>query len=155
MEEIIKGRLIESAKIKEKIATKNSKEIANIAKIIINCYRGSGKVVLFGNGGSAADAQHLATELVSRFKHERSRLAAISLTTNTSSLTAIGNDYGFDQIFEQQVDGIVNKGDIVIGISTSGNSINVIKGIKKAKSCLLYTSPSPRDLSTSRMPSSA
>ena len=134
MEKIIKKRLIESAEIKERIAAEGSGEIADIAERIISCYKREGKVVLFGNGGSAADAQHLAAELVGRFKLDRCALPAIALTTDTSVLTAIGNDYGFDQIFEKQVEGIVNKGDVAIGITTSGNSINVIKAIQKAKS---------------------
>ncbi|UAJ14207.1 D-sedoheptulose-7-phosphate isomerase [Aquirufa lenticrescens] len=93
--------------------------------------RGS-KIILCGNGGSAADAQHIAAEFTGRFVKERKALAAISLTTDTSALTAIGNDYGFDKIFERQVEAIALPGDILIGISTSGNSQNVVNAIKKA-----------------------
>lgn len=107
--------------------------IAQIAKLIANAYREGNKVVWFGNGGSAADAQHLACELVSRFYLERKALASIALTTNTSELTAIANDYDFSQVFARQVEALVNPGDVVIGISTSGNSQNVIEGIKEAK----------------------
>jgi D-sedoheptulose 7-phosphate isomerase len=92
-----------------------------------------GKVVFFGNGVSAADSQHIAAEFTGRFKNYKRYLPAISLTTNTSALTAIANDYGFDEVFSMQVKSLVNKNDLVIGISTSGNSINVIKGISEAK----------------------
>lgn len=92
-----------------------------------------GKLVFFGNGGSAADAQHMAAEFVGRFEVERTPLPAIALTTNTSALTAIGNDYSYEQLFERQVQALVRKEDIVIGFSTSGNSENVLKGIEAAK----------------------
>jgi len=88
---------------------------------------------LFGNGGSAADAQHIAAELVGQYKLKRKSLPAIALTTNTSILTSIGNDYGFDKIFERQIESLVTNKDIAIGISTSGNSENVLRGILKAK----------------------
>ncbi len=122
-----------SKKKKKELLRTRSDEIAQIAGVIIDGYRHGKKVLWFGNGGSAADAQHLACELVSRFYLERKALASIALNTNTSELTAIANDYNFDQIFARQVEGLVNQGDIVIGISTSGNSPNVIEGIKKAK----------------------
>lgn len=92
-----------------------------------------GKIVFFGNGGSAADAQHLATELTVRFIKDRPAIAAIALTTDTSSLTAIGNDFGFDDLFSRQVEALVGENDVVIGISTSGNSENVIRALKAAK----------------------
>jgi D-sedoheptulose 7-phosphate isomerase len=107
--------------------------IEKIAQEIIKCYRGDKKVVIFGNGGSAADAQHIAAEFVSRFEKERKSLNAIALTTNTSVLTAIANDYHFDKVFSRQVESIVQKGDVVIAISTSGNSKNVIEGAKQSK----------------------
>ncbi len=134
MEKFIKEKLTESAEVKKRVAENLVKEIIEIAEVIIKCYNEGGKVVLFGNGGSAADAQHIAAELISRFKCERPSLAAIALTTNTSIITAIGNDYDFSKIFERQIEGIVTNRDVVIGISTSGNSPNVIKGIKKAES---------------------
>lgn len=118
---VIKELKVESDKIEEAI------------KIIIDCYKNNGKVILFGNGGSSADAQHIAGEFVGKFKLERKSLPAIALTTNTSIMSAIGNDYGFDHIFERQIEGLVSNRDVVIGISTSGNSENVIKGILKAK----------------------
>jgi len=122
----------DSIAIKEK-SKSLSGAIEKITLAIIKCYRAGGKVVIFGNGGSAADAQHIATELVSRFEKERKSLNAISLTTNTSSLTAIANDYSFDKIFSRQVESTVRKGDVVIAISTSGNSENVIDGAKQSK----------------------
>lgn len=98
----------------------------------VKAVKGGGKIVFFGNGGSAADAQHLATELTVRFINDRAPIAAIALTTDTSSLTAIGNDFGFDDLFSRQVEALVNEGDVVIGISTSGNSENVIRALNMA-----------------------
>ena len=100
----------------------------------IECLETGGKIVFFGNGGSAADAQHMAAEFTGRFMLERKALPAIALTTNTSSLTAIGNDYSYDSVFERQVEALVHSGDVVVGFSTSGNSENVLRGIAKAKS---------------------
>lgn len=100
---------------------------------IVNCLRSGGKVMACGNGGSAADAQHFAAELIGRFEREREELAAIALTTDSSILTAVGNDYSYDDIFSKQVRGLGKKGDILLGISTSGNSKNVIKAIESAK----------------------
>lgn len=100
---------------------------------IANCLRAGGKVMACGNGGSAADAQHFAAELIGRFERERQELAAIALTTDSSILTAVGNDYGYDDIFSKQVRGLGKKGDILMGISTSGNSKNVVKAIEAAK----------------------
>lgn len=94
--------------------------------------RGGGKLLFFGNGGSAADAQHLATELTIRFKKDRAPIPAIALTTDSSALTAAGNDLGFEQIFARQVEALARKGDVVIGISTSGTSPNVLAGLKAA-----------------------
>lgn len=98
-----------------------------------NCLRAGGKIMACGNGGSAADAQHFAAELIGRFERERQELAAIALTTDTSILTAVGNDYSYDEIFAKQVRGLGKKGDILIGISTSGNSKNVVRAIEAAK----------------------
>lgn len=91
------------------------------------------KVMLCGNGGSAADSQHIAAELIGRFERERASMAALALTTDTSALTAIGNDYGYDQVFSRQVEGIGQPGDVLIGISTSGNSANVVKAMQVAQ----------------------
>lgn len=108
-------------------------KIKNISEIIIHAIDQKKKIILFGNGGSAADAQHIAAEFTGRFVKERRGLPAISLTTDTSALTAIGNDYGFDVIFSRQVEALANIGDVLIGISTSGNSTNVLKAIEKGK----------------------
>jgi len=129
----IAARLEESARIKRAIAQSNIGEMEQMVELIVAAYRAGGKVVLFGNGGSAADAQHIACELVGKFMLERQALPAIALTTNTSTLTAIANDYGYDVTFTRQVEALVNDGDIVIGISTSGNSPNVIDAMKMAQ----------------------
>ena len=107
--------------------------IVDAAALITQCLRSGGKLLLFGNGGSAADAQHLAAEFVGRFQMERHPLPAIALTTNSSILTAVGNDYGFDQIFARQVQALGRPGDVAIGISTSGNSPNIIRAAQSAK----------------------
>jgi len=106
--------------------------VATSAQICINCLKNGGKILIFGNGGSAADAQHIAAELVGRYKTNRKGVFAIALTTDTSALTAIGNDFGFEHVFERQVEAIANKGDVAIGISTSGRSENVIRALKLA-----------------------
>jgi D-sedoheptulose 7-phosphate isomerase len=108
-------------------------EITNCVKIIIECLKKNKKIILFGNGGSAADAQHIAAEFVGRFNLERKSYPAIALTTDSSIITSIGNDYSFDQIFSRQCESLVTEDDIVIGISTSGNSINVKNGLITAK----------------------
>jgi D-sedoheptulose 7-phosphate isomerase len=119
------------------IAKNTSRQITDVVaeacQIVLNCLKAGNKVLLFGNGGSASDAQHIAAEFVGRFVKERRSLPAIALTTDTSALTAIGNDYGFERIFERQVEGLANAGDILIGISTSGNSVNVNKALKFGK----------------------
>ena len=131
--EKIRQQLYESAQIKRLIADTLSNTIARAAAMIANCIQSGGKVIFFGNGGSAADAQHLAGELVGRFKLERVAFPAMSLTTETSVITAVGNDYGYDMIFARQVEAHARTGDVVVGISTSGNSTNVVAGLEKAK----------------------
>ncbi len=106
--------------------------IQSSAQLVIECLKNNGKVLVCGNGGSAADAQHFAAELVGRYKLERHSYPSIALTTDTSILTAIGNDYGYDQVFSRQVEGLGNNGDVLIAISTSGNSENVLKAIDVA-----------------------
>lgn len=122
------------AKLKEQAA-----EIADIADKIAGRMRRGGKVMLCGNGGSAADAQHLAAELQGRYLKERSPLAAIALTANTSTLTAIGNDYDFAEVFARQVRALGKPGDVLVAISTSGNSRNVVEAVKAAKSIGMFT----------------
>lgn len=112
---------------------KISSEIRKAIDLIIRCYKKGGKVVVFGNGGSAADAQHMAAELIGRFQLERQSLPAIALTTDTSILTALGNDYSFDYVFARQCESLVKKEDVIIAISTSGKSKNVLNGMSVAK----------------------
>ncbi|MBU0694752.1 MAG: D-sedoheptulose 7-phosphate isomerase [Candidatus Omnitrophica bacterium] len=111
----------------------NSKKIEEIAILFISALKNKGKIIFMGNGGSAADAQHLAAELVGRFKKNRAPLAAITLSANTSILTAVGNDFGFQEIFARQIDALAGTSDLIVGISTSGESENVIRAIIKAK----------------------
>ncbi len=125
--------LLESARIKHQLAETLAPEIARAAAMIVKSLRSGGTVVLFGNGGSAADAQHIAGELVGRFLLERSALAAIALTTDTSVLTSIANDYDYDEIFARQVEALVKPGDVAIAISTSGNARNVLRGVEAAR----------------------
>lgn len=107
--------------------------IEQISQAIVDAYRNGHKVLVFGNGGSAADAQHIAAELAGRFYLDRPSLPAVALTVNTSSLTAIGNDYSFSEVFSKQLEGLGCKGDVALGISTSGNSDNVVKALQLAR----------------------
>ncbi|MFB3850800.1 MAG: SIS domain-containing protein [Acidobacteriota bacterium] len=118
--------------IKESLL-KDKRVLSEIAKTISSSFKKEGKLLVFGNGGSAADSQHFAAEIVGRYKKERQGFKAIALTTDTSVLTAVGNDYGFEKIFERQVLALGQKGDVAFGISTSGNSENVFLGLKAAK----------------------
>jgi D-sedoheptulose 7-phosphate isomerase len=118
----------------ERLASKDYISIIKkITTLFISTLKNNGKIIFMGNGGSAADAQHLVAELVGRFKKERKSLPAIALTVNTSILTAIGNDFGFDEIFTRQIEAIGTPKDLLVGISTSGKSKNVIEAVKKAK----------------------
>ena len=107
--------------------------LERMADVLIESLRSGAKVVIFGNGGSAADAQHIAAELLGRFGRERPAFAAVALSTDTSTITAIGNDYGFDQIFARQVEGLIRPGDVAWGLSTSGNSANVVLALEAAR----------------------
>ena len=133
MADLVKDIIRESIKVKEAVITKLSKDIKGTATLISTSLKKGGKVILFGNGGSAADAQHIAAEFIGRFKLERQALASIALTTNTSILTSIANDYGYEEVFSRQLEGIATTNDIAIGISTSGNARNVITGLLEAK----------------------
>ena len=113
--------------------------IARVCDVLVSAFRDGRKVMLFGNGGSAADAQHIAAEFVGRFGFDRAALPALALSVNTSCLTAIGNDYGFDVVFSRQIEALGREGDVAIGISTSGNSLNVVRGLQKAKELGLHT----------------
>jgi len=122
----------ESIQTKQQAAQVLAQPTAQAAELLFNTLANDGKFLICGNGGSAADAQHFAAEMTGRFEKERMELAAIALTTDTSALTAIGNDYGFDHIFSKQVRALGRTGDVLVGISTSGNSGNVIEAIKAA-----------------------
>ena len=140
---IIKEYIVKSITAKTDILNdeENIKSIIHIAKKIILTFRSGGKLIFAGNGGSAADAQHLSAEFVGKFNFNRPALPSISLTTNTSTITAIGNDYSYKYIFSRQVEALANKKDVLILISTSGNSENLIKAAlsaKKRSSYLLF-----------------
>ena len=120
----------------KRLILENRQLLGSIKKVteeVVRVYQNNGKVIIAGNGGSAADSQHIAAEFVSRFNFDRPGLPAIALTTDSSMLTAIGNDYGFEKLFRRQLEAMGNKGDIFIGISTSGNSANVLEAIEAAK----------------------
>jgi D-sedoheptulose 7-phosphate isomerase len=133
--QLVAERLRESIEVKKAIlATDELIELVHeTARTCIRSLEWGGKIILFGNGGSAADAQHIAAELVGRYLRNRRALAAIALTTNTSNLTAIGNDYSYEEVFSRQIEAIGNKGDVAIGISTSGSSQNVIGAVNTAR----------------------
>lgn len=139
MRDKIKDIVLENIQIKEELLRRSIDQIIEITELIIACLKKNGKVILFGNGGSAGDCQHIASEFVGRFKKNRVALPAIALTTNTSILTALANDYGYDIVFSKQLEALGKKNDIVIGISTSGRAKNVISGIKQAKKMGLKT----------------
>lgn len=139
MRDRIKDILLESIQVKEELLRLSVSSIKKIADLMISCLKKGGKVILFGNGGSASDAQHIAAELMGKFKKNRNALAAIALTTNTSVLTALANDYGYEVIFAKQIEALGQKNDLVIGISTSGRAKNVILGLRQAKKMGLKT----------------
>jgi len=129
----------EQAKIVQAALQNEAETILRMAELVAGCLKKGNKVLFFGNGGSAADAQHLACELAGRFYLDRPSLPALALSVNTSSLTAIGNDFGFDAVFSRQIEGIGSAGDVAVAISTSGRSPNVIEGLKTAKKAGLIT----------------
>jgi len=135
MIEYIKREVAASAETKQKILNDERfiAKIAEVAKACLDVYHSSKKTMLAGNGGSAADAQHIAAELVGRYGFDRPSIPSLALTTDTSNLTAIGNDYGYDKVFSRQVEGMGQEGDLFIGISTSGNSQNIIAAFESAK----------------------
>jgi len=133
-EKFIADSLIESAETKTKILKECKSDILKAVELLVNCFKNGNKLLLCGNGGSAADCQHIAAELMIRLSHnfQRPALPAIALTTDTSNLTAGGNDIGFENVFARNVEGLGNKGDVLLAISTSGNSPNVIKAVEMA-----------------------
>ena len=132
MQQLIKNEFKEHVKAFDLAMQSLIPHIEVAANLCIDCINNDGKILLIGNGGSAADAQHIAAELVGRYKVDRKAISAIALTTDTSIITAISNDYGYTHLFDRQIEALVNKGDVVIGISTSGKSINVINALKLA-----------------------
>ncbi len=139
MKNLIRSHILASIETKQKVVQGLLSEISDASELVVNAVQKGNKVLFFGNGGSAADAQHLAAELVGRYDKERRSLPAIALTTDSSILTCVANDYDFSVIFSRQIEALGKKGDVAIGISTSGNSDNVIKGIQKAKNLGLST----------------
>ena len=129
----------ESISLKKRFAAEQGDAVVAAAQMLAGVFQAGGKVLLFGNGGSAADAQHLAAEFVNRFQVERPPLAALALTTDTSILTAVANDYDFLQVFAKQVRALGRPGDLALGLSTSGNSPNVVEGLKAARELGLKT----------------
>jgi D-sedoheptulose 7-phosphate isomerase len=132
MQSIIKHEFSEHLKASKKTMESIGKPIEIAAKLCIDSLRNGNKILIFGNGGSAADAQHIAAELVGRYKTERKGLSAIALTTDTSAITAIANDYGYLHVFDRQVEALANESDVVIGISTGGSSANIISALRLA-----------------------
>ena len=132
-EQTVQRAIRESIEVKAELLKEHVSTIIHLAGLLTEAFRAGRKLVLFGNGGSAADAQHVAAELVNRFLMDRDALAAIALTTDTSILTSVCNDDNFDQVFSRQVRALVQSGDVVVGISTSGNSPNVINGVIAAR----------------------
>jgi D-sedoheptulose 7-phosphate isomerase len=132
LKEIVSQQLADSSTIKQNLAQSGVDQIVEMAQHIIDCIRQGGKILFCGNGGSAADAQHLAAELVGRFGRGKPPLAAIALTTDSSVLTCLSNDYGFDDVFAKQVEAHGQKGDLLVGISTSGRSENVLRAVRRA-----------------------
>ena len=139
MIEKIRGRIEESIRVKQNLLLKCLPQIEKAADILVKAYLKGNKAAFFGNGGSAADAQHMAAELVGDYLKRRRALPALALHANTSTLTALGNDYGYDQIYSHQIEGLLREGDVAVGISTSGNSENVLKGILAAKKVKAHT----------------
>ena len=129
----------DSAAVKQRFVRDHADRIVEVAKLIVRAFREGHKVLLFGNGGSATDAAHIAAEFVGRYKRERAPLPAMALATDIAAITCIANDYGYDELFARQVRAHGHKGDIAIAISTSGNSPNVLKGVEAAKACGLTT----------------
>ena len=133
MHQMIARQLQEHQQLLQQVEVELIPAVARLAERLIETFRIGNKLLLMGNGGSAADAQHFAGEIVSRFRMERPGLPAIALSTDTSTITAIGNDYGFERIFSRQVEALATPGDAVLGISTSGNSPNVLKALELAR----------------------
>ena len=133
MKQTIKNEFLAHLETAHKTIETMQEKLEEASKLAVETLNNGNKILLCGNGGSAADAQHIAAELSGRYKTERRGLPGIALTTDSSALTAISNDYGFDRVFDRQVEALANKGDLLIGISTSGNSANILSALKVAK----------------------
>ncbi len=133
LKNFFESQISEHLQVINRTKTTVEKNFLNVLEICHDSIKNGNKIIFFGNGGSAADAQHLSTELTVRFSKNRKSIPALSLVTDTSTLSAIGNDFGFESIFSRQLEALGKEGDVVIGISTSGKSLNVIKGLKYAK----------------------
>jgi len=138
-EDRIRAMAADGLNAKRRFFERSGRDLARAARMIIESMRGGGKLLIFGNGGSAADAQHVAAELAFKMVREREALPALALTTDTSLLTAIGNDRSFDFIFARQIQALGRKGDVALAISTSGNSLNVIEAVKQARATEIGT----------------
>jgi D-sedoheptulose 7-phosphate isomerase len=136
---LLRQELGEHRSVFESTAQMLTRPFIETLEILEHGVRHGGKLLLFGNGGSAADAQHIAAELIIRYKADRAAISAIALTTDSSALTACGNDLGFDALFERQIEGLGREGDVAVGISTSGNSANVLRGLRQARTMGLRT----------------
>jgi D-sedoheptulose 7-phosphate isomerase len=139
MQTIVLTAFADSANVKQQFARDHADRIVQVAALIVDAFRNGNKVLLFGNGGSSTDAAHIAAEFVGRYQRERMPLPAIALATDIAAITCIANDYGYEELFARQVRAHGRKGDIAIGISTSGNSPNVLKGVEAARDCGLTT----------------
>ncbi|MCC6141687.1 MAG: D-sedoheptulose 7-phosphate isomerase [Nitrospira sp.] len=139
MKDFVLQAFSDSAAVKQQFARDHADRVATVAQLLVAAFRAGHKVLLFGNGGSATDAAHIAAEFVGRYKRERAPLPAIALATDIAAITCIANDYGFDELFARQIRAHGQKGDIAIGISTSGNSPNVLKGVTAARECGMIT----------------
>ncbi|MBS1266203.1 MAG: Phosphoheptose isomerase [Candidatus Woesearchaeota archaeon] len=133
MEDHIKKQIMRSIETKQKVIDKLIPQISCVIQTMIDSYRSGGKLVIFGNGGSASDAQHIVGELVNKLYFNRPMLEAVALNVNPSVITAIGNDHSYEYIFARQIESLVKEKDVVIGLSTSGNSMNVLQGLLAAK----------------------
>ena len=139
MQTIVLTAFADSARIKQQFAHDHADRIVQVATLIAKAFHNGNKVLLFGNGGSSTDAAHIAAEFVGRYRRERMPLPAIALATDIAAITCIANDYGYEELFARQVRAHGRKGDIAIGISTSGNSPNVLNGVEAARDCGLTT----------------
>ena len=139
MKQLVLNAFADSASVKQQFAREHADRIVQVATLIATAFREGRKVLLFGNGGSATDAAHIAAEFVGRYHRERAPLPALALATDVAAITCIANDYGYDELFARQVRAHGQKGDIVIAISTSGNSANVLKGVEAAREVGLTT----------------